>query len=102
MKKSKKGAEKSKALVVSRILPKTDKYIPESWLRKFYEKVDDVRDKTYLMYHIETGLRVSDVLSTELVHVDWKNNQIHIQRTFNNQAGKSCFLANWSQNGHNF
>lgn len=62
-----------KSLMVSKKIPKGDKYIPAEWVKKLYELCDNVRDKTYLMYHIETGLRVSDVVNTEIVHIDWQN-----------------------------
>lgn len=66
------GSEE-KSLIVSKKISKGDKYIPEEWLKKLYDLVDNVRDKTYIMYHTETGLRVSDVINTELVHIDWEN-----------------------------
>lgn len=64
--------EKTKAVVVSRILNKVDKYFPQAFLKELYDKVDNIRDKAYIQYHAETGLRVSDVCSTEIVHVDLK------------------------------
>ncbi|HLB43720.1 MAG TPA: site-specific integrase [Gammaproteobacteria bacterium] len=60
-------------LIVSPILSKSDKYIPFAYLNKIYESCDNIRDKAYIMYHAETGLRVSDVLGTEIVHIDWPN-----------------------------
>lgn len=62
----------SKALVVSEKISKGDKYIPRDWIPKFLGACEDIRDEAYLRYHIETGLRVSDVVNTEVVHVDWK------------------------------
>ncbi len=59
-------------LIITRIA-KGDKYFSVEWLQKLLSVVDSVRDKTYLMYHVETGLRVSDVVNTEVVHVDWQN-----------------------------
>lgn len=59
-------------LTIIKKLPKGDKYIPSEWVRKFYDSCESVRDKTYLMYHIETGLRVSDVVNTEIVHIDFQ------------------------------
>lgn len=64
--------KKETALVVSHKICKGDKYIPEQYVRKLYDTIDDVRDKTYIMYHIETGLRVSDVVGSEIVHIDWQ------------------------------
>lgn len=62
-----------KSLVVSKKISKGDKYIPEPYLKKLYELIDNVRDKTYIMYHSETGLRVTDVINSEIVHIDWDN-----------------------------
>lgn len=62
-----------KSLVVSKKINKGDKYFSKEWLDKIYSMCDNVRDKTYLMYHFETGLRVSDVVNTEIVHIDWQN-----------------------------
>lgn len=53
-------------------IPKGDKYIPSSWVKMFYDSCDNIRDKTYLIYHTETGLRVSDIVNTEVVHLDFK------------------------------
>jgi len=58
-------------LIIIKKIPKGDKYIPPDWIKKFYDSCEDVGDKTYLMYHIETGLRVSDVVNTEIVHIDF-------------------------------
>ncbi len=63
----------SKALVMSGKISKSDKYIPEIWLKKLYDAIDNPRDKAYVMYHAETGLRVSDVVGTEIVHIEWQN-----------------------------
>lgn len=62
-----------KSLVVSKKISKGDKYINEEYLKKLYDTIDNVRDKTYIMYHSQTGLRVTDVINTELVHIDWDN-----------------------------
>ena len=55
---------------VSKKIPKVDKYFPQEFLQKLYNEVDSIRDKVYIMYHAETGLRVSDVVGTEIVHID--------------------------------
>jgi len=65
--------EREKSMVVSNKIHKGDKYFPEEWINKIYNSAEDVMEKTYLMYHIETGLRVSDVVGTEIVHIDWQN-----------------------------
>src|SRR3990167_5203284 len=60
-----------------RRLERGDKAFSEEYVEKLYAACDDIRDKTYLMYHIETGLRVSDVCGTEVVHLDWDNCRAH-------------------------
>jgi len=65
--------DKDKSLMLSQKISKGDKYIPQEWLKKLYDLCDNVRDKTYIMYHSQTGLRVSDVVGSELVHIDWEN-----------------------------
>jgi len=67
-----KKIKRNKSLVVSSKIPRGDKYIPEAWLEKLLKIIDNPRDKAYIMYHVETGLRVSDVLGTflENVHMD--------------------------------
>ena len=69
--------EKDKSLALSRKISKGDKYIPVAYVQKLYQLCDNVMEKTYLMYHIETGLRVSDVVGTEVVHIDWQNNRTY-------------------------
>jgi len=69
--------EKEKSLIVSKKISKGDKYLPADFVQKLYNLCDNVKDKTYLMYHIETGLRVSDVVGTEIVHIDWQNNRTY-------------------------
>ena len=67
------SVENNKSLVLSKKISKGDKYIPEKYLKRIFEVVDNVRDKSYIMYHVETGLRVSDVVNTETVHIDLQN-----------------------------
>jgi len=57
---------------LSKRISKGDKYFPADFLKRLYLEVDSLRDRTYIMYHAETGLRVSDVLASEWVHVDWQ------------------------------
>lgn len=61
----------TKSIVVSGKISKTDKYLPADILRQLYEVIDNARDLAYIMYHAETGLRVSDVVNSEWVHVDY-------------------------------
>jgi len=57
--------------IIKKTLDKGDKYIPADWLKKIYGACDNARDKAYIMYHAETGLRVSDVLKTRLEFIEW-------------------------------
>lgn len=61
------------SLILSKKINKSDKYIPVEILRKILDQVDNVRDEAYIMYHVETGLRVTDVIHTEKVHLDIQN-----------------------------
>jgi len=80
--------ESTKTLVVSKKINKEDKYIPGGWLKKLYEAVDNPRDKAYIMFHAETGLRVSDIVGVkkkggkrlpgiEVHNIDWENNRVY-------------------------
>lgn len=63
------------ALVPIRNLHKGDKYLPSMIVKQIYDAIDNPRDMAYLMYHIETGIRVSDVVNSEWVHIDWDNHR---------------------------
>ena len=65
--------KQDKSLTLSKKISKGDKYIPEEYLKKLYNLCDNVRDKTYMMYHSQTGLRVTDIVHSEVVHIDWDN-----------------------------
>lgn len=79
---------RTKALVVSKKIPKQDKYIPREFVLKLYEAPDNIRDKFYIMWHIETGVRVSDIvgqikkgstqreLGQEINLIDWDDCKI--------------------------
>lgn len=58
-------------------LSRSDKYFPAWVVQRLYETIDNPRDLAYIMYHVETGLRVSDVISSEWVHVDWHNHRTY-------------------------
>ncbi len=79
-------------LIVSTKISKGDKYLPADILLKIYNSCDDIRDKSYLMFHAEVGLRVSDIvgqkkrvkgnerkrstereLGLEVVNIEWQN-----------------------------
>jgi integrase len=66
-----------RSLVLSKKIAKGDKYFPKEIVEKLYSLIPHIRDKTYLMFHIETGLRIRDVLGCEFVHVDWDLNRIY-------------------------
>jgi len=59
--------------MLSKKISKSDKYIPPNILKKILNSVDNLRDEAYIMYHVETGLRVTDVVHTEKVHIDFQN-----------------------------
>lgn len=61
-----------KELIVSEKIRKGDKYFPAEWVQRIAEAMDSARDRAYFLYHIHTGLRVNDVLSTRLEHLDWQ------------------------------
>jgi len=63
----------NQSLVRTRKISKGDKYFPALTVQRLYETIDNPRDLAYVMYHIETGIRVSDVINSEWVHVDWQN-----------------------------
>lgn len=79
--------EQGRELVVSKKISKGDKYISKEWLQKLYEAIDNPRDKAYIMFHAETGVRVSDVVGLrrgdkrlpgiELVHIEWQGNRVY-------------------------
>lgn len=82
--------EESRAnqLQVSKKIPKADKYIPPNYVKLLYETVDNPRDRFYIMWHIETGVRVSDIvgqidevgakrtLGQEINNIDWDDCKI--------------------------
>jgi len=49
-------------------------------------KVSDQKYRTLFRLAIFSGARQGELLGLKWSDVDWTNNQIHIQRTFNNQA----------------
>ena len=75
---------------MSKKINKSDKYIPKATLQKIYEIIDNPLDKAYIMFHAETGLRVSDIvgqkkkknnqreLGLEIQNIDFNNLQAHI------------------------
>lgn len=79
--------ENDKALIVSPKIEKKDKYLPAEVLSKLYVAVDDIQDLFYIMWHCETGVRISDIvgvkrkgrerqLGQEIDRIDWDNNRI--------------------------
>jgi len=62
---------------LSNKVSKSDKAFSQESVQKLYEGIDNIMEKAYVMYHIETGLRVSDVVNTELVHVMWQENRTY-------------------------
>lgn len=80
--------ENGKSIIVSKKIEKGDKYIPAEYVRLLYDTIDNVRDKFYVTWHIETGVRVSDIvgqvkrgsserlLGQEINRIDWDRNCI--------------------------
>jgi len=55
-----------------------------SEIAAFLDAVKDMKYRTLFMLAIMSGARQGEILGLKWSDVDWKNNQIHIQRTFNN------------------
>lgn len=70
-------------------LHKGDKYISAAYLTRIYEICDSPRDKAYIMYHAETGLRVSDVVKTNIGHIDWREHRTY---TFDHKKDEWRFI----------
>jgi len=83
--------------VVSTKISKSDKYIPKEILLKIYDTIDNPLERAYVMFHAETGLRVSDIvgqkkrgsnvreLGLEVQNVDWQSLQAHVYDHKKNQ-----------------
>ncbi|WP_232364806.1 tyrosine-type recombinase/integrase [Desulfosalsimonas propionicica] len=54
-------------------------------IQKLLDAVTDQKYKTLFQLAIMSGARQGELLGLKWSDVDWTNNQIHIQRTFNNQ-----------------
>lgn len=77
-------------LVVSKKIAKSDKYITKPYLQKIYEICDHPLEQAYIMFHAETGVRVSDIvgqkrrnsnhrdIGLEVQNIDWQNCKAHI------------------------
>ena len=74
----KKGLEKERALQLSGKFSKGDKFFPAKFVQELYDSVDNTRDKTYLMFNIETGLRINEVIGAEWAWIDRPNYRIKI------------------------
>lgn len=59
--------------MVSQKISKRDKTFTADFLQLLYDRIDKIKEKAYIQYHAETGLRVRDVVETEIIHIDWKN-----------------------------
>ncbi|MFH2098773.1 MAG: site-specific integrase, partial [Pseudomonadota bacterium] len=55
-------------------------------IQGFLEAVQSPKYRTLFMLAITSGARQGELLGLKWPDVDWKNRQIHIQRTFNNGA----------------
>jgi len=54
-------------------------------IKAFLDVVENQKYKTLFMLAIMSGARQGELLGLKWSDVDWENNQIQIQRTFNNQ-----------------
>lgn len=75
------------ALVVSNKISKADKYFNFTTLPTLLNAADNIRDKFYMTWHSNIGVRVSDIvgqkkkgktrsLGQEIDQIDWDNNRI--------------------------
>jgi len=55
-------------------------------IKAFLEAVSNQKYRTFFRLAIFSGARQGELLGLKWSDVDWSNKQIHIQRTFNNQA----------------
>ena len=55
-------------------------------INAFLDAEEDPKFKTLFMLAIMSGARQGELLGLKWSDIDWKNNQIHIQRTFNERA----------------
>jgi len=55
-------------------------------IKALLEAEQNLKYKTLFMLAIFSGARQGELLGLKWSDVDWKNNQIHIQRTYNNKA----------------
>jgi len=53
-------------------------------IKAFLSKVKDEKYRTMFTLAVFSGLRQGELLGLKWGDVDWENNQIHVQRTFNN------------------
>lgn len=55
-------------------------------IKDFIEAVKDQKYRTLFMLAIMSGARQGELLGLKWSDIDWKRNQLHIKRTFNNDA----------------
>ncbi len=55
-------------------------------INALFEAESDKKYQTLFMLAIFSGARQGELLGLKWSDVDWENNQIHIQRTFNNEC----------------
>jgi integrase len=60
--------------------------LPPGEIKALLEAEQNLKYKTLFMLAIFSGARQGELLGLKWPDVDWKNNQIHIQRTYNNKA----------------
>jgi integrase len=62
------------------------KILTPAEIASLLDAVSEMKYRTVFMLAIMSGARQGELLGLKWGDVDWKNNQIHIQRTFNNSA----------------
>jgi integrase len=69
------------------------KILTPNQITTLLDAVSDQKYKTLIRLAIMSGARQGELLGLKWPDVDWENNQIHIQRTFN----KGCFYSTKTQ-----
>lgn len=63
---------------MSEKVSKLDKYLPSDLLPKILQTTTNARDRAYILFHIETGLRVRDVVYADWSHLNLEDCKIYV------------------------
>jgi integrase len=80
-------AGEGREVIVSPKIDKSDKFFPVQTLQQLYDRIDNIRDLFYVMWHCETGVRISDIVGVkrkdrerlmgqEIDRIDWDEHRI--------------------------